>query len=740
MECGVTRAVVQTRCGIQCTSIFSLFRCLALTDRYTTPEIVSRVLSWIPRDPAALIVLAVGVAAIQCAPYPDLRAWMIVGMLASGGGTLYLWLNGRLTTPQVILGAVAARLAAFPLGPSVTDDTFRYIWDGWVQLDGMNPYALRPEEWMAAADPIVSERYQDLYDRLNSTSYFSVYPPVSQLIFALGAGVDAALGGRGDVLQSYYTIKAAFLAIEVGAVALLARMVSPRTLVLYAWSPLVVLETAGQGHTEAAVVAFLVATVWAVREGRAWIASGALAGAAMVKLFPVLLFPLLWRRFRWAGIAPGVFVMGLLSIPYLAPFVPSHVMTSLNLYVRLFEFFAGPYFAVKHMLLAVVGADLSKIIGPVFRVVFLAGVPVVYVLDAWRNWQIERSMLWILGGFLALSTTVHPWYLISLMPLVCMRMDRSATSLSDTVFSISTGVHGEIKAMTRHHLSLMGWLWLSVIAPATYGYYVGQPYWIWVWIGWGGATLFVLASLMLNGGMLQSHLVNGLSRIQRWRSRAKAARVLPWLPMQPSAISSRAAASRSAPLVLHDHNDRVERCTTVHHPAVRVLDLGAGEGFVGEAITVMASESASGPTTCTVRLCDIQDINRTGLPHDTYDGQMLPYADDAFDAVVLYFVLHHCQYPERVLAEALRVAFKRVVVVESIVTGPIQHRLLRAADITVNRIRTGGSLKAQEQHLSFRSADAWKHVAEEQGAEVVDITLWSGWIHPQARLIIEPSN
>ena len=667
---------------------------------------------------------------------------MIVGMLASGGGTLYLWLNGRMTTPHVVFGAVLARLAAFPLGPSVTDDTYRYIWDGWVQLDGANPYALQPEEWMASVGATVSERYQDLYDRLNSTTYFSVYPPVSQLIFALGAGVDAVLGGPGNVLQSYYAIKAAFLAIELSGVACLAQMVSSRTFVLYAWSPLVVLETAGQGHTEAAVVAFLVIAMWAVRKQRAWISSVALAGATMVKLFPVLLFPLLWRRFRWAGIVPGVLVMGLLSVPYAALFVPYHVMTSLNLYVQLFEFFAGPYFAIKHMLLAVVGTDFSKVIGPVFRVVFLAGVPVVYVLDAWRKWRIERSTLWILGGFLVLSTTVHPWYLMSVMPLVCMRLDGSGPAFSRAISSVFKRECGDSGGMTSLNLSVIGWLWLSVVAPATYGFYVGQPYWIWVWIGWGGATLFILGSVILNVRIFRDRLHEVLGQIQRRRSRAKAACVLPWLCKLRSPVLSRTGVSLPTPLTVHgdEDTDHGETSTTVHHPAVRVLDLGAGEGFVGEAIATMARGSDSGPSACTVRLCDIQDMNRTDLPHDTYDGETLPYADRTFDAVILYFVLHHCQRPERVLAEAIRVASERVVIVESIVTGPIQHQLLRAADVPVNRLRAGGSLKAQEDHLGFRSASAWKSMTEDQGADVVDVTLWPGWIHPQARLVIEPDN
>jgi SAM-dependent methyltransferase len=162
------------------------------------------------------------------------------------------------------------------------------------------------------------------------------------------------------------------------------------------------------------------------------------------------------------------------------------------------------------------------------------------------------------------------------------------------------------------------------------------------------------------------------------------------------------------------------------------LDLGAGEGYVAQALHRQ--------TGAAVTLADVVDLNRTDLPHRCYDGRSLPLDDDAVDVTILYFVLHHAEDPEAVLREALRVSRSRVVVAESVVMGRGQHLLLRTLDRLANRLRSGGSLRAQERHLSFRSADAWADLARGLGAAVRHAEVRRHPIHPQGFYVLEPSS
>ena len=575
-------------------------------------------------------------------------AWPVFVAAAFGAGVLLvlLWRQGALTTRQVLVGAVLFRLFFLPLGPGLSADGYRYVWDGLVQLGGVNPYRYAPEDPALAA-----RRGEAVYDDLNSASFYSVYPPIPQAIFAFGVLFYGA-GWQA----SYFVIKGVLMVLELGGVFVLARLVSARALVLYAWHPLVLLEVAGQPHTEAALVLFLALTLLAARRGRGRWASAALAGAVWTKLFPAVLFPYLWRRFGWKAVWPAVLVSAALALPYAAPYVPGHLRTSLDLYVRYFEFNAGPYYAVKKAFTLATGADWSKTLGPFFRTLFLLVLPALYVLDARRGWRLAQAFLVTWGAYLFLSTTVHPWYLLAVLPLAAL-LGRPAWH----------------------------WQWLGVLSLGTYLFYIGGPYWVFVILGWGGWLLLVCWAH--RDGFLQS--------VQRGRAQRKFERLHPFFPRQ------------EAPL--------------------RVLDLGAGEGYVGAAVQAQLGAD--------VTLADVLPMNRTPLPHVRYDGTTLPLEDNTFDVVMLYFVLHHAADAEQVLREALRVTRGRVLVAESVVEKGKPHRLLTALDAGANRLRSGGAMREQKAH--FRTAAAWKAMAERLRAEVVDEKRRGRWVHRQAFFALE---
>jgi alpha-1,6-mannosyltransferase len=219
-------------------------------------------------------------------------------ILALVQGAFYLaavalaWRGGlsRRVLLAVLALAALMRLVVLLAPPYLSDDINRYVWDGRVEGAAINPYRYVP------ADPhLAALRDANIFPNINRRNYApTIYPPVAEYIFFLGTRLS----------ESLTAMKATMLAFELVGVLLLLRLLGESRLpqeriLIYLWHPLPLWEFAGSGHVDAAIVAFVALALWARRRETAWLTGGALAAAVLVKFFPVVLFPALYRRWDW---------------------------------------------------------------------------------------------------------------------------------------------------------------------------------------------------------------------------------------------------------------------------------------------------------------------------------------------------------------------------------------------------------------------------------------------------------
>ena len=256
-------------------------------------------------------LVAIGLAGAR---HPSLAdpTWPVAAAFAQGA--LYFvaawWVLARRTSPLplVLLVAVLLRLTPLFSPPSLSDDAYRYVWDGRVQAAGINPYLHVP-----ATPALAHLRDAAIYENVNRRDYApTIYPPAAQLLFLATTRVS----------ESITWMKITMVAAEALAVALLITLLRaagqpPALVLLYAWHPLPVWEFAGNGHVDAAAIACMLAAILARVRDRPGLAGFALGVATLVKLYPLALLPALWRPRDFRLPAALLATVALGYLPYL---------------------------------------------------------------------------------------------------------------------------------------------------------------------------------------------------------------------------------------------------------------------------------------------------------------------------------------------------------------------------------------------------------------------------------------
>jgi alpha-1,6-mannosyltransferase len=320
----------------------------------------------------------------------------------------------------LILGiAMLLRLSLMFMTPNLTDDYFRFIWDGLLFTHGYNPYLVIPSDFIHSTH-VVTGITGSLYAGLNSANYYTVYPAVCEFIF----GLSAKLAG-GSILGNIIIIRFVILLAEFGVISLLYRLssklnLSPSIIAVYAFNPLVILELTGNLHLEAVMLLFLVLAVYLLVSRKHLLAGVSFGLAVGVKLVPLIFLPLLVKRLGPTKSIIFYTIVGATLAVLFLPFYNANLIrdffSSLRLYFQTFEFNASLYYLLRWVGYQVTGYNIIATLGPVLAVITFLIVITITVTEKNVNWSsLFPSMLFCLSAYFLLATTVHPWYITSLV-------------------------------------------------------------------------------------------------------------------------------------------------------------------------------------------------------------------------------------------------------------------------------------------------------------------------------------
>ena len=388
-----------------------------------------------------LVALTIGSRNFSSRGAPSFLVPLVAAVIVYLLAIREFYLTPKFPKRVVVLGLVLAAAWHFlflrkPPGPD--DDIHRYLWDGRVQRLGYNPYVLVPNE------PAVAGLHTSETRTLNNPELPSPYPAGAQLFFRAVTAIH----------ESVFAFKVAFVVCDLVIVFvlldILRRTQKPEQWVLaYAWHPLLAMEVAGSGHIDIVGVLLLLVSFSALVRRWRTVAALALGLAIAVKLLPIVLLPLYWKRVRVRdGLLAAVVVVAL-YVPFL-----NHgriPLGSLGTYVNSFRF-NDPVFAMLEQVMAPrVAAGLVAVVG------FLAAI---WMRRKYADLSPD-AFAWPMAASLFCAPVIYPWYLLWLLPFL-----RSVSTIPIAIWTVSI-----FPTYYVWHLRSLGHPWVlpGWVMPLEYG-------------------------------------------------------------------------------------------------------------------------------------------------------------------------------------------------------------------------------------------------------------------------------
>ena len=321
--------------------------------------------------------------------------------------------------------------------PNLSQDFYRFIWDGRMILEGINPYLFTVESFISQGDFPVAEA-QALRAGMGdlNASHFTNYPPINQLCFTI-----AALFAGKSILGSVFVMRLLIIAADFGTLhfgkALLEKLNIPiYNIFWYILNPFIIIELTGNLHFEGVMIFFLVWSLYLLYIGKWQFAALVLALSISVKLIPLIFLPLFFQWFMKRNdknketstvlnftrliVFYAIIIMTtlLLFVPfYSSEFIHNYSKT-VALWFQNFEFNGSIYYIAREIGFLFRGYNEIAIIGTVTPILVILFVLIITFFRRNRTpIALITAMLLVLSFYYFTTTTVHPWYLATLLIL-----------------------------------------------------------------------------------------------------------------------------------------------------------------------------------------------------------------------------------------------------------------------------------------------------------------------------------
>ena len=328
---------------------------------------------------------------------------------------------------------ITARVLFLPSIPNLSQDFYRFIWDGRLLVLGINPYMFSPEQ---LANGLLNAKGLSSLEAISNAkiliqgmgslnaSHYSNYPPINQLCFAL-----AALFAKKSILGSVIVLRIIIIGADLGILyfgkKLLERLNLPtKNIFWYFLNPFIIIELTGNLHFEGVMLFFVIWSLYILDKKR-WVLAAILLGISVsVKLLPLLFLPLFYKYLAPEGLFKKGFwkmktfywvTLATIAIAF-APFASktfiSNFSATIGLWFQNFEFNASVYYIIRWLGFQTVGWNIIATVGLILPMVVFICIVLLAIFRKYNTTQkLITGMLLAVSIYFLLATTVHPWYI-----------------------------------------------------------------------------------------------------------------------------------------------------------------------------------------------------------------------------------------------------------------------------------------------------------------------------------------
>ncbi len=308
-----------------------------------------------------------------------------------------------------IAGAILIRLIVAFAFPHLSDDIYRFIWDGRMMHNGLHPLSDVPSTVVSMGKEGLG---QNLFALLNSQNYYTVYPPVAQVIFYI-ATIAHTVKGSALIMSLVHAFA------DIGSLGLMKKILDRLELdkyniFWYALNPLIIIELLANVHHESLMIFFLLLTFYSIILNKNILAGAFYAVSIGAKLLPLifLFFLLKHLRFDKKFLVALMVSLSVLFVPFFIGIQFTDFMSSIDLYVGKFEFNGGLYYILRYLGKLITGYNLIRYLGPGLILLLVVLIIRWYRREPLADMKdLIRYSLFTFTAYLLFATTVHPWYL-----------------------------------------------------------------------------------------------------------------------------------------------------------------------------------------------------------------------------------------------------------------------------------------------------------------------------------------